>query len=80
MMPGVGGHKNAAVESPRPLLQRMSPEVARHVISLRCNDLYAIGVTADIGRPSGPKGSVENDPEQPSDRPSRLKRPNRVAL
>ena len=36
--------------------------MARHVISLRCNDLYAIGVTADIGRPSGPKGSVENDP------------------
>jgi len=36
--------------------------MARHVISLRCNVLSAIGVTADIGRPSVPKGSVENDP------------------
>ena len=38
--------------------------LARHVISLRCNDLYAIGVTADIGRPRGRRDRSRTTPEQ----------------
>ena len=59
--PQVAGEDQAI--SALELLRRMSLKVARHVIRGTAKIRDAIGVTADIGRPKGSKGSVENDPE-----------------
>ena len=50
---------------------RAHPRLYRHVIRGTAKIRDAIGVTADIGRPRGSKGSVENDP-QPTLRSSKF--------